>query len=102
VYLVLNTPFPIIQFHEGKSAASFCHQVSELVPAMFNNFYLVKKHKIADNSTTTEAGEKISPYLELLEFQKLFDACLTKFENGQILLNKISHRFLGTTKLFSG
>ncbi len=29
-------------------------------------------------------------------------AHLTKFENYQILLNKISHRFLATTKLFSG
>jgi hypothetical protein len=27
---------------------------------------------------------------------------LTKFENYQILLNKISHWFLETTKLFSG
>jgi hypothetical protein len=32
----------------------------------------------------------------------LLDVCLTKFENYQILINKISHRFLETTKLFSG
>ncbi len=62
-----------------------------MVPAMLCNFYLVKNHKIADNSATTEAREKISTYLESLEFQKNFAACLTKFENYQILLNKISH-----------
>jgi hypothetical protein len=28
---------------EGKSAASFCWQVTALVPAMFCNFYVVKK-----------------------------------------------------------
>ncbi len=44
--------------NEGKSAASFYHQVAALVPAMFWNFYLVKNHKIADNSATTEAREK--------------------------------------------
>jgi hypothetical protein len=59
-----------------------------LVPAMFCNFYLVKNRKIADNSATTEAREKICAYLESLEFWKHFDACLTKFENNQILLNK--------------
>jgi hypothetical protein len=29
------------------------------------------------------------------------EVCLTKFKNNQILLNKISHRFLMTTKLFN-
>jgi hypothetical protein len=62
----------------------------------------VKNHQIADNSATTEAKEKISTYLESLVFERIFDACLTKFENYQILLNKISPRFLVTTKLFSG
>jgi hypothetical protein len=36
--------------------------------------------------------------LEALEFYKNFDACLTKFKNNQILLHKISHKFLLTTK----
>jgi hypothetical protein len=85
-----------------KSAASFCHQVAALVPHMFCNYYLVKTHKIANNSATTEAREKISTYLKSLEFKKNFGLCLTKFENCQILLNKICHRFLATTKLFSG
>ncbi len=30
------------------------------------------------------------------------DVCLTKLENDQILLNKISHRCLVAPKLFSG
>jgi hypothetical protein len=63
----------------------------------------VKNCKIAKNSTTINAREKISTDLESLEFQKNFDVCLTKFKkNNQILLNKISHRFLLTTKLFTG
>jgi hypothetical protein len=38
----------------------------------------------------------------IIEFLKIFDVCLTKFENYQTLLNKISHRFLLTTNLISG
>jgi len=53
---------------------------------MFCNFYLVKNHKIAKNSTTTKAREKISTDLESLEFEKFFDVGLTKFKNNQILL----------------
>jgi hypothetical protein len=49
-------------FNEGKSAASFCHQVAALVPDMFYDFYLVKNNKIANDSATTEAREKISTY----------------------------------------
>jgi hypothetical protein len=62
----------------------------------------VKNHKIANNSATTEAREKISAYSESLEFLEIYDVCLTKFEKYQILLNKNSHRFLVTSKLFSG
>jgi len=54
--------------NEGKLAASFCHQVAALVPGIFYNFHLVKIHKIANNSVTTEATEKISTYLESFEF----------------------------------
>jgi hypothetical protein len=43
-------------------------KVGALVLALFCNFYLVKNQKIADNSATTEAREKISTYLESLEF----------------------------------
>ncbi len=62
----------------------------------------MKSHKIANNSATTEAREEISADLESLELKKIFDVCLNKFENNQILLNKISHRFQATTPLFSG
>jgi hypothetical protein len=52
--------------NEGKSAASFCCQMAPLVPNMFFNFYLVKNHKIVNNSATNETREKISIYLESL------------------------------------
>ncbi len=51
----------------------------------------MKDHKIDHTSTMTTGREKISAYLESLEFQKLFGVCLTKSKNNQIVLNKISH-----------
>jgi len=69
-----------------------------MVPDMFCNFYLLKNQKIANNSGTTRTTEKISAYLESLEFYE----CFTKFDNYQDILHKISHRFLETTKLFCG
>ncbi len=45
-------------FNEGESAASFCRQATAWVPDMFCNCYLVKNHKITNNSGTTEAREK--------------------------------------------
>jgi hypothetical protein len=60
----------------------------------------MKHHKIAKNSTTPKAREKISTDLKTLEFYK-FDVCLTKFKNNQILFNNISHRCLLTTKPFT-
>jgi hypothetical protein len=44
--------------NQGKSAASFCHQVAAWFPDIFWNFYCVKNHKIAINSTTSKAREK--------------------------------------------
>jgi hypothetical protein len=58
--------------HEGKSAVSFCCLVATWVPHMFCNFYLVKNHKKADNSTTKDR-EKYKHTLESSEFQKIFD-----------------------------
>ncbi len=87
--------------YKGKSAPIFCQQVAAWVPDMFHNFYLVKSHKIANYSVTTEAREKISIDLESVEFY-IFYVCLTKFENYHILLNKISHRFLMTTMVCTG
>jgi hypothetical protein len=86
--------------YEGKSAASVLCQVAALVPGMFYNFYLVKNHKITNNSATTEPREKNKHFFGILRIKN--DVCLTKFEIYQISLNKISHRFLVTTKLFSG
>ncbi len=43
---------------KGKSPASFSHQVAEWFPDMFCNFYLVKNHKIAKNSTNTKLEKK--------------------------------------------
>jgi hypothetical protein len=48
--------------NEGKSVVSFCRQVAASVPDMFCNLYLVKNHKIANNTATIEAREKISTY----------------------------------------
>jgi hypothetical protein len=36
----------------------------------------VKSHKIANNSQTTEAREKISIVLESVKFKKFFDICI--------------------------
>ena len=89
-------------FNEGISAASFCCQVAAWFPYIFWNFYSVKNHKIANNSTTAKAREKISTNLELFKFWIKIYVCLTKFKNNQILLNKISHIFLLTTKQWTG
>jgi hypothetical protein len=43
--------------------------VAAWVPGMFCNFYLMKNHKIARNSTA-KAKEKINTDLESLEFKK--------------------------------
>ncbi len=72
-----------IYFDQGISVASFCYQVPALIPDMFCNFYSVKNHKIATNSATTKAREKMSPHLESLEFYKTFWGMF-----DQILLNK--------------
>jgi hypothetical protein len=53
--------------NEGILAAIFCCQVATLVPRYVLQLYLVKNHKIANNSATTEVREKISTNLESLE-----------------------------------
>jgi hypothetical protein len=50
-----------------------CGQVAAYVSDMFCNYYFMKNYKIANNSTTTTKGrEKISTYLESIEFYKIF------------------------------
>jgi hypothetical protein len=56
--------------YQDKSVARFCHQVAAWFPDMFYIYFLVINHNIANNSTTDEAREKISTYLESLEFYK--------------------------------
>jgi hypothetical protein len=67
IYLTISSQV----FYQDKSAASFCHQMAAWVPDMFSHFCLVKNHKIANNSTTTNAREKISTDLEPIELKKL-------------------------------
>ncbi len=86
----------------GDISCQFLPPGGSIGPRYILQLYLVKNHKIANNSATTEAREKISAHLESLEFYKTFDVCATKFESYQILLNKISRRFPVTTKLFRG
>jgi hypothetical protein len=57
----------------------------------------VKSHKIADNSESSEARYEISIDVESLKILKKIYVGLIKVENYQILLDKISHRFLVTT-----
>jgi hypothetical protein len=57
-YTVSSFKDRYVGVNEGKSAASVCRQVAAWVPEMFCNFYFVKNHKIAYNSTTTKAREK--------------------------------------------
>jgi hypothetical protein len=61
-------------------------QVGTWVHNMFCNFYLMKNHKIAKNSTATKAREKTSTDLKSLEF---FGVCLTKFRFNHLLNNII-------------
>jgi hypothetical protein len=64
---------PDVELNQDKSAARFCCQVAASVSDMFCDFYLVKSHKIVNNSATKKVGEKISKYLESLEFFCMFD-----------------------------
>jgi len=47
-----------VTINEGISAVSICRQVAASVPDMFYNFYLVKNHKIVNNSAIPEARGK--------------------------------------------
>jgi hypothetical protein len=47
-----------------------------------------------------QSQRKNKQRFEILRISEIIDVFLTKFENYKILRNKISHRFLVTTKLF--
>jgi hypothetical protein len=78
------------------------HQMAAWVPNMSCNFYFLKNHKIADNSTTTKAKEKIVRIWNIYNFRKESDEYLTEFKNNKFLLNKIGCQFLLTTKQLTG
>ncbi len=67
-----NLDLRIVHGMRGNQLPVSAGQVAALVLNTFCNFYSVKNHKIANNSATTEAREKISIYLESLEFQIFF------------------------------
>ncbi len=50
---------------------------------------------------TQQPMKEATKYLEFWEFQKCFDACLTRFINCEFLLNKICHQFPVKAELFS-
>jgi hypothetical protein len=63
------TLYLVLCYGQNKNnvAESFCCQVSAWFPDMFCGFCLVKNHKIAYNSLTTECkGEMLCRYFEFL------------------------------------
>jgi hypothetical protein len=44
---------------EGTSVVNFCHQMAAWVPAMFYNFYLVKSHKIDNNTAMLDKNKHL-------------------------------------------
>ncbi len=80
---------------KDKSAASFCCQVATWVPDIVFNFYFVKNHKIANNSSTKVRENKLRFGILII-----FYVCLAKFRSNQILLHKINYRFCVRIKLF--
>jgi hypothetical protein len=61
-----------------------------MVQDIFCDFYFVKNHNIANNSTTTKALEKINTDLESSKFYNFFEDGLAKFENNQSYLIKLT------------
>jgi len=59
--------------------------VAAWLPDMICNFYLAKKCKHANSSTTPEAIEKLSTDFESVKFQENLYSCLTKLRNNQTL-----------------
>ncbi len=83
--------------NEEKSAANFSRKVAAWVPGMFCNFYFVKNHEIAKNSTITKDREKDKHRFGILRILEKFSSIFPhnlKLKKNQILLNKISHGFL--------
>jgi hypothetical protein len=69
---------------------------------VFATFIWRKIAKLQKSQQPLKQEKKSAMTLNPYNFRNFFDARLTKFINNQILLHKISLRFLLTTKLFTG
>ncbi len=92
--------FSEIQFQIGKINCPFLLPGGSIGRGYVLEFLNNENHNIVINSSEVKAIEKISANLEFKEFWKKIDVCLTNFEINQILINKLCHQFLMTTKLF--
>jgi hypothetical protein len=63
----IQQPLKLKKKFDKSVTCFYCH-VAARVPDIFCSFYFVKKHKIANISTTTAAKQKIITDLESLEF----------------------------------
>jgi hypothetical protein len=66
--------------------------VATLVQVIIYNFYLVENTKIANNSTTVQAREKISTDSDSLEFY-ILNVCLANHGTIKIYLTKLATNF---------
>jgi hypothetical protein len=73
-----HVPVSVAKLQHGSQICLFC------------NIYLIKNNKIARNSTTTKAREKISTDLESPEF---FEVCLTNLETIKFYFIKLATDF---------
>ncbi len=64
-----------------------------MVPDTFCNFYIVKNHKIAKNSTTTNAGEKKHRFGGILRIKKTFMYVWLTLKSIEFSLIKLASDF---------
>ncbi len=102
VNIALNVLKPFCRAMRGNQVPVSAGRWQHWSQQCFATFIQYKITNLLITQEPLKLEKKIRTYLESLEFQKFFDIRLTEFENNQILLNKISYRFLVTTKLFSG
>jgi len=63
----MTTQQPLkLEINLDKPVPIFCRQVAAWAPDIFCNFYILKNHKIVNDSTTAEAH--LCTYLDSLEF----------------------------------
>jgi hypothetical protein len=69
--------------NQDKSVAIFSQQVAAWAPDMLHCLYFMKNHKIANNTTTKEAREKISTEPRICRILEIFDISFTEFKNNK-------------------